>query len=177
MIRFIHIPKNAGTTVGKMLGRNGIEFVVGDGVGDHNTRHRFARQYPEDGFDSFAVVRNPYTRTVSWFEWIRRFPKYSDWQFDQFVRQALDRGRARHAWTAQIYWTHDYDLRTPLVTHIIHYEHLQRELCDLFPSISGKFLHLNCGGIGAYDDYYDDELRDIVYERFREDFIAFGYDK
>ena len=174
MIRFIHIPKNAGTTVGKMLGRNQIEFVIGDR--EQHTRHRYARDF-RDSFDSFAVVRNPYTRTVSWFEWIRRYPKYSKWQFDEFVKEARDKGRARHAWTPQIHWTHDFDLQTPLVKHILRYENLEEDLRTLFPSMSGKFLHLNGGGIKRYNDYYNDELRSIVYSRFKEDFDTFKYDK
>ena len=174
MIRFIHIPKNAGTTVGKMLGRNGIDFIVGEGDQQH-TRHRYARDF-RDGFDSFAVVRNPYTRTVSWFEWIRRMPKYKHLEFDEFVLTRFDKGRARSAWQPQTEWTHTALHETQLVTHILRYETLEHDLKALFPSISGKFKHLNSGGITDYDAYYSSLTRDTVTQAFYEDFINFGYE-
>jgi hypothetical protein len=173
MMRFIHIPKNAGTTVGKMLGRNGIEFMVGMD-GQQHTRHRYARDFC-DGFDSFAVVRNPYTRAVSWFEWIRRMPKYADLEFDDFVLNRFNSGRARLAWTPQTEWTHTALHETQLVTHILRYETLERDLKALFPAIGGKWLHLNSGGIVDYDAYYTEQTRRAVTESFSEDFINFGY--
>ena len=175
MIRFIHIPKNAGTTVGKMLGRNGIEFVVGDG-GRQHMRHRYARDFRSEPWDSFTVVRNPYTRVVSWYEWIRRLPNYSRLEFDQFVLSRFDTGRARLAWMPQTEWTHTALHETQLVTHILKYETLERDLRDLFPTIQGKWLHLNSGGITDYDAYYSSFTRDSVTEAFYEDFINFGYE-
>ena len=170
MIRFIHIPKNAGTTVGKMLGRNGIEFVVGKDGYRHGAAHAFDQSLP-----SFAVVRNPYTRTVSWYEWMCRNPKYARISFDDFVLGRFSSGRGRHAWTPQKHWTHSQDGATQLVTHILRYENLQEDLVGLFPAISGKWLHLNSGGIVDYDAYYTDQTRRAVTESFSEDFINFGY--
>src|SRR5210317_863122 len=170
MIRFIHIPKNAGTTVGKMLGRNGIDFVVGEGDQQH-TRHRYARDFRGEPWQSFAVVRNPYTRTVSWYEWISRLPKYANMSFDEFVLSRFCKGRAKSAWQPQTEWTHTALHQTQLVDTIIHYETLERDLVQLFPSITGKFLHLNSGGIEDHGAYLGSLTRDVIREVFWEDFV------
>ena len=174
MIRFIHIPKNAGTTVGKMLGRNHIPFVVGDGDQQH-TRHRLARDFRGEPWESFAIVRDPYTRMVSWYEWCRRLPKYAAIPFDEFVLSKYNKGRAKRAWMTQTEWTHTALHQTQLVTHILKYETLERDLRDLFPTIQGKWVHLNSGGIKDYDAYYSSLTRDTVTQLFYEDFMNFGY--
>ena len=174
MMRFIHIPKNAGTTVGKMLGRNGIPFVVGMPDQQH-TRHWFGRDF-QDLLPRFAIVRNPLTRMVSWYEWIRRLPNYSSMSFDQFVIGRVERGRARMAWTLQTEWTHCEQRQQRVVETILRYEHLERDLRLLFPSMGPKFLHLNSGSIVDYSAYYTPTTRKIVREAFYEDFMNFGYD-
>ena len=173
MIRFIHIPKCAGTTVGKMLGRNHIPFRVGLPDQQH-TRHWFARNF-NDGLDTFTVVRNPLTRLVSHYEWMRRLPRYRDISFDRFVGERFDSGRAKRGWIPQREWTHDQEEVTRLVTHVLHYENLQDELLVLFPQITGKFLHLNSGSIADHLAYYNAHTRSMVEEHFRVDFEEFGY--
>ena len=157
-----------------MLGRNSIPFVVGEGEQQH-TRHRLARDF-RDGLDSFAIVRDPYTRMVSWYKWCCRLPKYSAIPFDEFVLAKYNKGRAKRAWMTQTEWTHDLMHQTQLVTHILKYERLQHDLCNLFPQIQGKWLHLNGSGIENYDAYYSSLTRDAVTAAFYEDFINFGYD-
>ena len=173
MMRFIHIPKNAGTTVGKMLGRNHIPFAVGLPDQQH-TRHRYAYQF-RDGLPSFAIVRNPLTRMVSFFHWIRRLPRYADLTFDEFIHTQYERGRAAWAWTPQATWTHDLQLDKQLVTHILRYERLREDLHALFPQIRGKWLHLNAGNIADHMGHYDGSTRRVVERHFRMDFELFGY--
>jgi len=174
MMQFIHIPKNAGTTVSKMLGRNGIQFRVGASTGPH-TRHWYARQFTRgDLAESFAIVRNPYTRVVSYYEWIRRRPKYRNLEFDEFVLTNYSVGRARTAWQPQWDWIHSME-GEQLVKHILRYETLEEDLIALFPTITGKFKHLNSSGIKDYDAYYSALTRDAVAEWFSIDFMTFGY--
>ena len=157
-----------------MLSRNHIPHEIGYATQPH-TRHRFARDFSDD-LPSFAVVRNPYTRVVSWYEWIRRLPRYIDISFDDFVLNRVQRGRARLAWTPQTEWTHSADGHTRLVGTILRYEHLEQDLRKLFPHMGSKFLHLNHGGISDHWAYYTEQTRSAVAESFSEDFINFGYD-
>ena len=96
--------------------------------------------------------------------------------FDQFVIGRVERGRARMAWTLQTEWTHCEQRQQRVVETILRYEHLERDLRLLFPSMGPKFLHLNSGSIVDYSAYYTPTTRKIVREAFYEDFMNFGYD-
>lgn len=173
MIRFIHIPKNAGTTVVKMLARNHIPFRVGHPAQQH-TRHRFCSAFG-DGLPTLAIVRHPLTRVVSHWQWIRRHPSYRDLSFERFVCEKYSRGRARLAWQPQWLWTHCARTQQQLVTHLVRYEHLREQLCQLFPTLGGKWLHLNSGGIVNHMAHHTEQTRRIVLEHFARDLELFGY--
>ena len=78
-LKFIHITKNAGTTIENIANDNSVKWGRFDC--DHlrnykkpgfngsiwHTPRRFMKEGVYDGFKTFAVVRNPYDRCLSEF--------------------------------------------------------------------------------------------------------------
>lgn len=68
---FVHVPKTAGTSIERHLRRS-----VGEVVGGHTTALAFRNRYPDcfDSYYKFAVVRNPMSRFLSAYRYLRAHP-------------------------------------------------------------------------------------------------------
>lgn len=177
MIRFIHIKKNGGTSVYKFLRKNKIECLVGPASNMKTVynQHISAKVYKNEDTWKFCVCRNPYTRTVSFFNWIKKNPKYNFLTFENFVINKYDEGRALGAWGLQLEYILDDD-KTCLVDKIFRFENLEQDIKNHF-QLDTKFPHLTKSTFDKYENYYNDELRNIVFEHYREDFEYFNYQK
>ena len=69
---FYHIPKTAGTSIKNTLGMDSgfVPYFLSDG----------AKNFDEvkDGYQKFSVVRNPYSRFISLYNY-RKLRKYDNW--------------------------------------------------------------------------------------------------
>ena len=188
---FIHIPKNAGSTVKNLL--------VGDDLFNklkRPWRHRRHKDVNNKDYRKFAIVRNPYERMVSMYAYLNGFLTGNDllntyqWDnksesykiaetmklnvdgFKEFVKDPTGEGWG-DAWrlrllNKQCYWV------DKTVT-ILKYENLEDELSEFF----GEKIDLQIINKTIHDDfsvYYDEESLDIVYNRYKEDFKRFNYD-
>ena len=81
-LRFIHIPKTGGTSVRKFLLDNDIQFYYGHEPKQVG-RHRYASVWKDEESYKFTIVRNPYARTVSYYnytttkEWNPTFEEFN----------------------------------------------------------------------------------------------------
>jgi len=135
---FIHIPKNAGTSIRNSFDRKGYDKRV------------VSKRYPHDScsiiksycgddvwntFFKFAIVRNPYDRMVSYYHF-HNSPQYKypataqKMSFEEWLNCGLD-------------------------------SNLKKTQSD--------YLH------EVWQNYYDDETLELVYNIFQEDFIKFNY--
>lgn len=175
MIRFIHIKKNAGTSVYKWLRKNGIDFVCGDSPDNSRiyNQHIPARHYKNEQSWKFCVVRNPYSRVVSFYNWYRRLPKHQNVSFEEFINLDHKNGRAAGVWNLQKDYMVD-DNETDLIDKIFYFENLENEIKEHF-EIDNKFPFLNKSTVGDYKDYYNDITRELIYNRLKDDFEYLGY--
>lgn len=175
MIRFIHIKKNAGTSVYKWLRKNGIDFVCGGSNDSFRifNQHVPAKNYRNEDSWKFCVVRNPYSRVVSFYNWYQRLPKHRNISFEEFVKLDHKTGRANDVWNLQKNYIVDDD-GTDLIDKIFYFENIENEIKEHF-EITDKFPYLNKSTIGNYRDYYNDTIRDTVYRRLKADFEYLGY--
>ena len=177
LIRFIHIKKNGGTSVYKFLRKNKVNFLCGDG-NDINrifNQHLPAKKYTKEDSWKFCVARNPYSRVVSFYNWTMRLPHYRHVKFENFVKDKFEKGRAKGVWDLQLDYILDENGKC-LVDKIFYFENMAEEIKEHF-SIDAKFPFLNQSTEGNYRDLYDDESKEIVYDRLRKDFEYFGYEK
>ena len=78
-------------------------------------------------------------------------------------------GLWRREWTQSRFIEGDHNVK------IFHIEDLS-ELED-FAGFKFKHTRHNTSFSGPWEDHYTQELRNMVYERYEEDFKKFGYDK
>jgi len=177
MIRFIHIKKNGGTSVYKFLRKNNIDFYCGRSTDKFNitNQHLPAQAFKNENSWKFCVVRNPYSRVVSFYNWMKRLSKYKSITFDFFVKTQYDVGRARGVWGLQRDYIVDSN-ETALIDKIFRFETMAHDISEYF-KIPLKFPHLNSGTKDSYVNYYNDTLQEIVYNNLKEDFEYLGYSK
>ncbi len=196
---FIHLPKTCGSSIERLIWtpeQRTPEFLCRGFVSEFHNRyqtgglqHLLARQVREEvGAETFercfkfSFVRNPWDKAVSQYAYmaqredLRRFVGMSPQTgFKDYLSLIV---RRRHVqWEPQLSFLLD-DNGELLVDYVGRYEQLlegaQHVLRQL--RLPPRLLpHGNRSRRGAYQDYYDDESREMVAELFAEDIDRLGY--
>ena len=195
---FIHIPKNAGTAVEKYFGVHNLDTLYSNNERalKHNTiyeiKSKFSKKYKS--YKKFAIVRNPYERMVSWYFHLKEEAEREVEFFNTTLEKAFPFGFIK--WLEDPFKTQftrwklpnnkfvqtDKLLRNPQYTWIdetvtvLKYENLNEEINEFFGEeidlpIINKSTHM------SYLNYYNKHAFDIVYERYKEDFEKFNYER
>jgi len=172
---FIHIPKTAGTSIrgvfcekSRMVGavHDTIKSSIvrwGDGICDNNF--------------SFAIVRNPWDRIVSFYGmYCTRFGYEKD--FKTFLRSGLKGLTAQYFFKNQLYWLKD-DKNKIRVRKIYLFEELDfcwKDICKNI-DIDIKLIHLHKSDYNkpSYHYYYDNTTRKIVHQWYQDDIDYFDF--
>lgn len=176
-IIFIHIPKNAGTAI-----TNGLDMTD---IGHHYPNY-YKTKYPKewDTFVKFAVIRNPWDRVVSNYEYARLKKSYwhssegNSKHFDYDLLKNLsfkecvsilytNKTKLRHqGWSNQT----DYlkiDGKIIEDINLINFENLIEEIKNL-TNIEIK-EKVNSSNHQDYKNYYDIDLINKISEVYYED--------
>ena len=198
MKRFIHIPKNAGTSVRPWVypmsykdTKQGLpEFIKKIGLDKHLPHSKLK---PDSMFDDqFAIVRNPWARVVSLYHEMARLrdipdfenTEYYTWEmsFLTFISKIKDFNYEDHWWcnpphkcfANQVDWLVLHRKTEPLV-QALPFDNLQTNL----KSILGHQVFLQWLNrskfAGNYKDYYNDYSKRIVAEHFGRDIEYYGF--
>jgi len=172
---FVDVPRTATTSLELML----CSFHNGFTCGRHQQRTPVWR----DGWDHFAVVRNPYDRAVSMWRHItqvRMTPgrgyrrRWADavkgYEFSDWVRYlgSPDKNFWARSQTEYLKPWRNIHLQ------LLRFENLTDDLDRLTPFSSDSLTHLNKSE--GKDDPYTPELREAVRKWAREDFERWGYE-
>ena len=133
----------------------------------------------------FAFVRNPWDRLVSWYHMcmqraaenkFSRYIKEHAPTFEDFVTKTTT-GIAEKTTYNQLDYVTD-EKGDVIVDFIGRYETLHEELSLVKArlNLSFELPHVNKSDHKNYREYYTDETRDIVAQRFARDIRYFGYD-
>ena len=195
---FIHIPKTAGWTLHNILKRY-ADFHSAGHVGNFTRRVQqiSERHYPSkllkekylDSYFKFCFVRNPYDLLVSSYKWWKREPKSGrkrklyleilDMSFKEFIlKRAEFINEVNTKKLGQHFWITNTD-GNPLVDFIGKFENLQKDfniICDKIGIPHQLLPHHNKTKHKCYTEYYDDETREIVAEKYAKDIEYFGYE-
>lgn len=188
---FVHIPKTSGNSLSlylkdivndgviqrdNNLGKNsGIDIIcekTKTGIKHENIDY-YRRIYGEkiNDYFKFTIVRNPYDRMLSFyfFEKTIRNQTFNRSEFIRFVTKCKS-------------FQYDYIDDS---CHTIHYENLIDELKNIdcfkgvvdfedYPKLNSS---ANCKELyhKVYDN--DEELKNIIFEKFKKEFEMFGYAK
>ena len=194
---FVHVPKNAGTSITKALRQTGGYKSPPYESVDHDFEMRWMdgesrrvmRAIGEDLWNecfTFAFVRNPWDRLVSGWQFTRQRGKHEQ-SFAEFVKDlpsldtsqesdALERAISTH-WHAMPQSDHLVVDGVVTVDFVGHVETLDEDWRAISARIGsgGAIPRANTSDRGEYRSYFTDDLRAIVDERLHVDATTFGY--
>lgn len=192
---FIHIPKTGGQSVEMVyLREHGLTWKKRAPLllranndpekGPRRLAHLFARQYVELGyateeefssFFKFAVVRHPYDRFISYYNY--RDEKPGDTP-ERVLHVLPHRPWPRHFMAPQAEYVTDKDGKL-LVDQIVKFENLQEELAPIFERTFGKAAaleHINKSQTKRLTrDGLTPTLREKLHKYYEADFARFSY--
>ncbi len=185
---FIHIPKNAGTSVENIIGGT-----------SHKTIFDFSKEVNVNDYYKWCISRNPFSRMVSAFiycqnkGWVSN--KIGFKQYVDFVCWKISKYNGEYGEKELIEYSNCY-----LCGNIIRFFHALPQY--YFVTIDGdvkmdakvkmeeindhfifKKLNINIRkdnvtkNYGVYNAYYNRELEGTVYNAYLKDFIFFDYQK
>jgi hypothetical protein len=193
---YIHIPKNAGTSIENWMCIDKKKFhrqVNGLEI-DHLTAELYQSQWSTvfQSFYKFTIVRNPFDRMVSEFLHKKRyrdtrFIDVTNMTFEEFILALREKfflmGYKKHVEISHFLPQHQYTHSKEgqqLVDYIGRFENLNEEIERI-----GKRLGINKPFIKvdqfsadyrlAYQKYYTNKSVEIVAKLYQRDFEIFGY--
>jgi len=177
---FIHINKTAGTSIGNAIGLP---------VKHHQTAKELIARIGREKWDEaykFTLVRNPWDKVVSHYEYRRKRNKtelasrnitFADWVKKTYgpEKEPFYYNNPK-AFQPQIEWLKDNEGMVT-VDFVGKFESINKDF-DQIKAVIGvdtELPHLNASKRANYQAYYDPETREIVASWFHEDIEAFGY--
>ena len=184
---FIHIPKSAGTVIRDFLKTNDREFKV---IFSHPTFSEIQTEYDLSTYFKFTFIRNPWDRFVSTFFYLKQNvkdeellnearKKLSNYSFTSFVKELyLEKNQFSKNYfihlRPQIHFLESMDN----IDFIGRFENFQEDfniICDKIKIPRQQLPHDNKSKHKHYTEYYDDETKQIVAEKYAKDIEYFGY--
>tara|TARA_R110000851_G_scaffold299408_3_gene455406 strand:- start:43 stop:630 length:588 start_codon:yes stop_codon:yes gene_type:complete len=181
---FIHLPKNAGSSVTKVL----ADYIGVDREDLRPQKHKFisSREVPsvlngkQDDYFIFTVIRNPWERTVSYFHYLQQIRQppnnlSKDVKFANWVRA----GGFRTLQTQMSQLSDDFPCN---VSRNIDYVARLENLSEDWPKICKKMgiscdmMHDKKSKHKHYSEYYNEVTKDIVYKFYKDDVQCLGYE-
>ncbi|MBZ8133731.1 sulfotransferase family 2 domain-containing protein [Afifella sp. IM 167] len=188
-VLFIHIPKTGGTSIEKWLGRFGSPSLYNPKLGgdmpcvpQHFHKDIYEYMFSPDFFDyKFCVVRNPYNRMISAFNYrmkTRRLYKYSPFNLHQWCRLEFLRYRT----SSYILGNHlrpqsEYIYGDP---EIFYFEEGLGKVKAKIEAMVGTEIE---DDMKVYKKSVptatgmSDSTADLIYNFYKSDFDMFGYDR
>ena len=189
---FIHIQKTGGNTITSLLQKHiqGTDFFLNK----HDLAKWGERELGDDlrNYYRFAFVRNPWDRLVSWYSMIEHNKgKYRNklWDyvicnssnFEEFILKCTDVIDDLDGTKSFAYNQVDYRLDSHgefVMDFVGKYETFERDVEKVFMQLgvpNVKVPRLNQSQHKHYSQYYTQETKEIVAERFKKDIDMFAY--
>jgi len=183
---FVHIPKNAGTSILSALGaskgrwhRSYVDYKMSN-----------SKRFKE--FFKFSIVRNPYDRTVSIYEYLKAGGNHKpgdlmvaeeikSLSFEEFVYSYLDEYKIHEILVARPQYLFLCDsLGDVQVDFVGRYEHLSEDVAEIFRKLQIEqhaLENLNPSERRRWSEYYkSSETSKKVEMLYKKDFEIFQYE-
>ena len=174
---FCHIPKNGGANFKRefRIKRN-IPIVKHDisiAILYHQIPSWLEKNASVKNKQWICISRNPYSRYVSWYFFLRKRQSIPDTSFAKFVKNnTLNDLKTNSTWEPvfpQSHW----------ITPNMKVFSLENDLLEMEEYTKTKFAfkRYNTTKHKPYQEYYTQELANIVYDRYKVDFDTLNYSK
>lgn len=199
---FIHIPKTAGTSIHNKL------YNRTDSENYHKTFFELLNEHDAELFESywsFSVVRNPYDRFISAFEYAKTVTQEIDpnSNFNDFIKKMEGNSSSFYSYLP-IYFMPQFKFITikniVLVDEILRFENIKEDWQKLATKLNDFKVkrHSSVGAISyanihtkldvmnvtasrlnrSVDDYFTNvDCKNIIYNLYKKDFEIFNYEK
>ena len=190
---YVRMPRCGSTTIVQFCNKNNIRYFGGRNMGFWEYDKILKKNTSEKLYECisncvgqkvfaesfvFTSVRNPYSRAVSMY-------KHQSWNstktFSDFCHKVM-----KNEYPSESAKWHSCSLTEHLVNNdhlnvdfVIRLENLQEDfniVCDKIGIPHEKLPHHNKTKHKHYTEYYDDETREIVAEKYARDIEYFGYE-
>jgi len=166
-VLFIHVIKTGGVSIATALNMEQKQ--------NHSRASKIKKEVGESVWNyycKFSFVRNPFDKIVSQYHYNRSEFGFQNSTFKEYVK-AWNAGKKISAYPQyqRFYINEKLDF-------IGRFENLQEDfdtLCDKIGVPHQKLPHENKTNHKHYTEYYDDETREIVAEKYAKDIEYFGY--
>ena len=199
---FFHLPKNAGTSISNLLLKNEsyyFSWVILSKIlrrfskkdnfffdnfqkkihffRSHETVKSIQNKISSKIFDNyfkFAIVRNPYSRFVSRYNYTKLVTKNKNIKFSEFVKEYVELGMITDK-QYKFLLNNNGDIG---VNKILKFENISKDINEIANRISvnpNKLYKMNVSTHDNYKEYYDTETKNIVENFCKEDLNFFNY--
>ena len=167
----MHIPKTAGSSM-RLYMRGRYDTLH---VPHHSTAEQIKNKHIDifDSYTKFCVVRNPWDREVSRYKFIKRNKEHEQYEHTLNGIKWFIQRRAGFPYTHYTHISH-----VCVIDYILRFENIQsdfHEVCNKLNIPSKRLPHIQRSVHRHYTEYYDDETRSIVADRYAEDIERFEY--
>jgi hypothetical protein len=194
---FIHIPKNSGTTMTELLQKTYedtklLMFCERDGINIgidkmhlyHKVIDKFIPKNILDKYIKFCIIRNPYDKLYSAWNFIKERHGYND--VNDFIKYKLDEnfiygneiipGDARVHYRPQYTFVYD-EQNNKFVDFIIRYENLNEDISKLNKKYNLHIpLYDNGNTQKNYINFYNKDSINKINNLYKKDFILLNYE-
>ena len=125
---FIHIPKNAGTSIEAYFANESVRVQPSKHADIHEIKRKFKNSYKK--YKKFTVIRNPYDKMVSWYFYLKRNlgENYNIVEFNDWI---IDPLKFWHADDPVSFLKNQHEWIDDTVV-VIKYENLNKEINNFF---------------------------------------------
>lgn len=169
---FSHNPKVAGKSISSWLIAN-VKSAGYERRGGGRHLHPIFKNIPGDKGFTFAVVRNPYSRMVSWYNYLQQKAGHTEFseKYSTFEEFVLDYKNAikRHILPPQVDYAKGVD-------YTLLYENLEEDFKVIqdFYDCYEPLGWINTSKKVNWEEYYTDDLKRVVEKHFRQDFELYN---
>ena len=200
---FFHLPKNAGTSISDLLLRNEnyyYSWVIFSKILKRFTKkdnfffdnfqnkihllrsHESVKSIEEkispnifNNYFKFAIVRNPYSRFVSRYNYTKLISNINHLQFSEFVKHYIELDMITDK---QYQFLLNKNGKIG-VDKVFKLENINKDINEITSKINInpiKFYRMNTSTYDDYKQYYDADTKKIVENYCKEDLDFFNYD-
>lgn len=175
-VLFVHIPKTAGSSISKILDENNLDNWKREWPRHHDP-YSYLKEANliDDSVFSFAVVRNPYTRTYSCYKQYNK-TNQTNISFSEYldnIKQGKISTISPLLHIPQSFYVIDQD--AVQVDRLYRFENLKKLEEELGWTLG--FYNVGNYVVESYIEDYTDEAIEMVQDFYSSDFMNFAYSK